>query len=266
MRITPFLLGRRAPAHLLRGSGMANTYVLGGAREGLVVVDPGAASSATAVLDFVTQELGRRPADVTEIVVTHLHCDHIGGVAALAGVSGARVAMSKRARPYVEGSKRMRWAPLHRWLEMMSLYKETEFSLPSFSDLWRMPWAGSPLARRHGLPFRVSRWLADREPLRDADAWRVVASPGHTDDSICLHHRKAEALVSGDVVLGVSGKACFNPFYAFDVEQPRSERRLLKLAARRVLPGHGLPVLDGGIDAGSVVAKKPNLAKRRKLT
>ena len=263
MKAFLFLLGRRAPAHLLRGTGMANTYVLGtGSR--LVVVDPGAASSAGAVLDFVTQELGRRASDISEIVVTHLHCDHIGGVAALAGESGARVAMSVRARPYVEGTKRMRWAPIHRWMEMMTLYRQTDFTLPSFGDIVRMPWAGSPLARRHGLPFRVTRWLEDREPLGDAAGWRVVASPGHTDDSICLHHGKAKALVSGDVVLGVAGKACFNPFYAFDEDQPRSERRLLKLAAERVLPGHGVPVLEGGIDADSGLAKKKS--HRRKNT
>lgn len=111
----------------------------------------------------------------------------------------------------------------------------------------RMPWAGSPLARRHALPFRVSRWLADREPL--AAGWRVVAAPGHTDDSICLHHAKGKALVSGDVVLGVAGRARFNPFFAFDDDQPRSERRLLKLGATRVLPGHGLPVLGRPIDS-----------------
>jgi glyoxylase-like metal-dependent hydrolase (beta-lactamase superfamily II) len=156
----------------------------------------------------------------------------------------------------------MRWAPIHRWVEMVSLYRQTEFSLPSFGDIVRMPWAGSPLARRHGLPFRVSRWLADREPLAGAPGWRVVASPGHTDDSICLHHGAAKALVSGDVVLGVAGKACFNPFYAFDEDEPRSERRLLKLGAQRVLPGHGLPVLEGGIDAESGLVRK----KRRKNT
>ena len=252
-RSFPFLLGRGAPAHLLRGSGMANTYVLGSGR--LVVVDPGAASSADAVLDFVTQELGRRPADIAEIVVTHLHCDHIGGVARLAGASGARVAMSRRARPYVEGRARMRWAPLSRWLEMVALYRETEFTMPSLGDIVRMPWAGSPLARRHGLPFRVDRWIADREPIVAAPGWRVVPAAGHTDDSICLHHAKARALVSGDAVLGVAGKARFNPFFAHDEAQRRSERTLLALGARRVLPGHGLPVLRGGIDASSGVVR-----------
>lgn len=254
MKAFPFLLGRGAPAHLLRGTGMANTYVLGSTR--LTVVDPGAASSAAAVLDFVTQELRRKPADIAEIVVTHLHCDHIGGVAALAGASGATVAMSTRARPYVEGTARMRWAPIRRWLEMVSMYRETEFTLPSFGDIVRMPWAGSPLARKHGLPFAVTRWLADKEPLAGSGGWRVVAAPGHTDDSICLHHAKAKALVSGDVVLGVAGRACFNPFYAFDDDEPRSERRLLRLGARRVLPGHGMPVLAGGIDASSGVKEK----------
>lgn len=257
IRASPFLLGRSCPAHLLRGTGLANTYVLG--RKRLVVVDPGAASAAGAVLDFVTQELGRSPADIREIVVTHLHCDHIGGVAELAGATGARVAMSRRARPYVEGKARMKWAPMSRWLEMVSMYRDTEFTLPSFADLWRMPWAGSPLARSHGVPFRVSRWLADRETLDGG--WRVVSAPGHTDDSICLHQPAVGALVSGDVLLGVAGAARFNPFFAWDDHERRSERRLLALRARRVLPGHGMPVLRGGIDATSGLLAR--LAERR---
>lgn len=243
VRVFPHVLGRDSQVHLLRGTGMANTYVLG--RKRLVVVDPGAASSANAVLDFVTQELQRKASDVQEIVVTHLHCDHIGGVADLADATGAKVALSRAAKGYVDGSRRMRWAPLSRWLRMMRLWRGTEFSVPSLGDLYRMPWTGSPLARRHVTPFRVSRWLEDGEPLVRGDAalrWKVVASPGHTDDSICLHDAKARALLTGDVVLGVSGRAIFNPFFAFDREQRATEKRLASLRVSRVFPGHGLPV------------------------
>jgi len=228
--------------HLLRGTGMSNTYVMGKRR--LVVVDPGAASSAQSVLDFVTQELGKKPADIREIVVTHLHCDHIGGVAELADATGAKVALSEAARGYVEGWKRMPWAPIAGWMEMVSMWKGTEFTLPTLRDMVHMPWVGSPLARRHTPPFRVSRWLKDGEPLSKGEGsrWTVLATPGHTDDSICLWDRRAKALVSGDVVLGFSGKAVFNPFFAFDREKLASERRLKKLNVRRVFPGHGMPV------------------------
>jgi hydroxyacylglutathione hydrolase len=246
VRVFPDVLGRQSRVHLVRGTGMANTYVLGSRR--LVVVDPGAASSAAAVLDFVTQELHRKASDIAEIVVTHLHCDHIGGVADLADATGAKVAISKAAKGYVQGTRTMRWAPVVRWLRMMAMWRGTEFSLPSLVDLARMPWAGSPLARRHTTPFRVSRWLSDGEPLVAGDdtlRWKIVGAPGHTDDSICLFDRKTRSLLTGDVVLGVSGRAVFNPFFAWDREQAETETRLKRLAPRFVFPGHGMPVVDG---------------------
>src|SRR5262245_14334210 len=46
--------------------------------EGLTVVDTGSAGSAGAILDAVAA-LGRRPADVKEILLTHFHDDHRGG-------------------------------------------------------------------------------------------------------------------------------------------------------------------------------------------
>lgn len=251
MRITahPHVLGRDSHVHLLRGTGMANTYVLGRTR--LVVVDPGAASTADAVLDFVTQELGRKAADVHEIVVTHLHCDHIGGVGDLAAATGAGIALSREAKGYIDGTKKMRWGPIDRWLKMLAMWRGTEFSMPSLADVYRMPWAGSPLARRHYVPFRVTRWLSDREPLATGDPslrWKVVAAPGHTDDSICLYDARGKAILTGDVVLGFDGRAVFNPFYAFDEHVEATTKKLTGLRVGKVFPGHGRPV-HGGIVA-----------------
>ena len=69
-------------AGLLTGSG-TNTYVVG--REPSVVIDPAIAD------DEFLARVSDRAGDVTAILVTHRHSDHVGGIAALAGRTGAPV-------------------------------------------------------------------------------------------------------------------------------------------------------------------------------
>lgn len=65
-----------------------------------IVVDPGA--EATAISDRV-DELGLQ---VSDILVTHCHWDHIGGVADLAAMTGAPVWMGELESPVLEEPER----------------------------------------------------------------------------------------------------------------------------------------------------------------
>src|SRR5438552_10892286 len=66
----------------------------------VTLVDCGYATSMkriAAALRF----LGRDPADVTHIILTHAHGDHAGGLARLRDLTGARVAAPGRAAGYL---------------------------------------------------------------------------------------------------------------------------------------------------------------------
>ena len=58
--------------------------------DGLTLVDAGLPGRAERVLAAI-QGLGRRPEDVRDVVLTHYHVDHIGGLAALVAATGATV-------------------------------------------------------------------------------------------------------------------------------------------------------------------------------
>src|SRR5699024_3639041 len=65
------------------------------------------------------------------------------------------------------------------------------------------------LVARTGAPVRAADLTLCRgaTPLTDG-AWlpgglQVVATPGHTDDSVCLLHDEGHAILTGDTVLGV---------------------------------------------------------------
>jgi len=70
--------------------GQVASYLLDGG-DGLAVVETGPTSTLGAVLDGI-RAIGREPAEVTHILVTHIHLDHAGGAGALLRhAPGARV-------------------------------------------------------------------------------------------------------------------------------------------------------------------------------
>ena len=65
--------------------------------DGLTVIDTGIAGSAGAIVQAI-EAIGRRPADVREIVLTHFHGDHVGNAAELAERAAASARILALAR------------------------------------------------------------------------------------------------------------------------------------------------------------------------
>jgi glyoxylase-like metal-dependent hydrolase (beta-lactamase superfamily II) len=73
------------------GLGAVNVFLLDDA-DGLTLIDAGSVGNDTQILEAV-QKLGRKPTDITNILVTHCHPDHAGSLAALKRATGARAWM-----------------------------------------------------------------------------------------------------------------------------------------------------------------------------
>src|ERR1700716_817244 len=58
----------------------------------LTLVDCGMPGDGVRILEALT-ELGRRPSDITRIIVTHAHADHFGGLAEVKAATGAEAWM-----------------------------------------------------------------------------------------------------------------------------------------------------------------------------
>lgn len=70
---------------------------------GLVLIDGGLPQSAPLIIANI-RALGFRTEDIAWLLVSHVHYDHVGGIAALQRVSGARVLASEAARkPLLSG-------------------------------------------------------------------------------------------------------------------------------------------------------------------
>ena len=62
--------------------------------EELTLIDTGHRGSAREIVEFIRQ-LGRKPEEISLIILTHNHIDHVGGLAELKQMTQARVAIHK---------------------------------------------------------------------------------------------------------------------------------------------------------------------------
>jgi glyoxylase-like metal-dependent hydrolase (beta-lactamase superfamily II) len=72
----------------------------------------------------------------------------------------------------------------------------------------------------------------------------AIATPGHTDDSLCFWNSSERALFTGDLVAG-AGTVVLDQRPGALADYLRSLERLLELQPRRIYPGHG-PILGDG--------------------
>lgn len=173
--------------------------------EMITLIDTGVAGSETQIFDYI-RSTGRDPSEISLLILTHSHPDHIGAARAIQQVTGCSTAAHSAARA---------------WIEDVELQCR-ERPVPGFASLV-------------GGSVQIDNELVEGDTIEPdetrAGEMQVFYTPGHSAGSISLFLHNEGALFSGDAV-PVKGDL---PVYDDALLSVRSVKKLKNIRGIKVL-------------------------------
>ena len=152
---------------------------------------------ATRRIEAGLTELGKVPADVSRILLTHAHADHAGGARALKSRTGGSVHAHDMEAGYIRAGKPPE--PDRR-----------SFAARVFALL--------PTSF-HGV--EVDETFSDGQLLDVGGGLRVVHTPGHTPGHVSLVHEPSGTLITGDALFNWTRITFSMPWSCADIPMSR---------------------------------------------
>ncbi|WP_406698501.1 MBL fold metallo-hydrolase [Singulisphaera sp. Ch08] len=206
--------------------GFVNAFILE-SPDGLAIIDTGIAGSAEKLLEAI-KEIGREPADVRHLLLTHCHSDHAGSVAELKRRTGAKVTMHPLDAEMVRAGKALR--PL----------KPAPGLLNALVCRFLVPSAPTEVEATE-----VEHEVGDGETLPIAGGLQAIHVPGHCAGQLAfLWPKHGGVLIAADAAANVFGLA-MSPLYEDLADGQRSLAKLAALEFELACFGHGKPIKKG---------------------
>jgi glyoxylase-like metal-dependent hydrolase (beta-lactamase superfamily II) len=210
----------------LRQGGYSRAYLFEGDNGRLTLVDTGWDGEAKTILRYL-DDIGRSPQEIEYIALTHSHRSHLGGLARLVELSGAKVRCHASEAPVVEGRRRAQ--PIRLWpLFPVQLYP---FRIVSHLPILNHVPCEVDTAHPLGESSRVG-------PLT------VLHTPGHTEGHLAFSYRNTLLVVGDAVATWPKFGAGWPGFNLDEAEYRRSLMRLVGRAPEIVCPGHGDAIVE----------------------
>jgi glyoxylase-like metal-dependent hydrolase (beta-lactamase superfamily II) len=159
-----------------------NSFAFVDAEGSVTLVDCGVVKAPPKIVAGLSA-IGKTPADVTRIVLTHVHPDHAGGAAEVARLTGAPVLAHHDDVEFAQSGR----AP------------GADPSLRLGRILHRIVAGGKFPA------VEIGTSLTDGDLLDVGGGLRVVHTPGHSPGHVSLLHEPSRVLITGDAIFNVAG-------------------------------------------------------------
>ncbi|MFC6939933.1 MBL fold metallo-hydrolase [Salinirubellus sp. GCM10025818] len=204
-----------------------------------LLVDTGRRREPTGspAIDIVEERIDRRGLDLSTVVLTHYHYDHVGNAAAIVERHDAEVVCHPADRPVIEDPTRL---TLTERLESFGGDPQEVASELCLSGTESLTADASVVDSLYPGPTTVPRTVDDGDtlPVGGTDV-RVIHTPGHTPGHLSLYVPGTRSLYLGDVGYWPTPLSPHPVGRAGD--QLASVERCLDFETEYLFPGHGLP-------------------------
>jgi len=254
--------------HHIEGIRGSNVYLL--VDDKLALIDTGMAGNSDIVLKYI-KRLGREPAELASIIITHGHFDHMGSLYKLRDITGAQtiahtdeVIRNREGKyvlsPFIETSQLI-IVLFVLWLGRLALrFSGIEIPIAAIITLRVISliiglvilgFVSVPRLWFERVLFRFAKFkrrtidivVKDSDLLPYSGGVHIVHTPGHTPGSICLFLPKSRVLIAGDTIINNKDRLSRPiPLRSNRDEAEESLKKLAHLDFDVCCFGHGPPL------------------------
>lgn len=217
---------------------------------GCLMLDGGCRADLATIQDFFMTILKRPVTDLKVVMVTHLHPDHAGCVAALKQLTQCTVVTGTYTAPWYAGWKGR---------------------LAHLVDMGLAIWVAGRMGKKrqniwYSPILREDHQLQDGDVVPGFEDWHIINTPGHTDRDISLVNPTEKLIYVADLIVSVKQQLCAPILVYFPKQYKASLARLKHYVGYMLLMAHVKPQTLHEAQIDSLINHAPSSPKTNMTT